>query len=346
VKTESRIAIPILCLLTLAAGARPVRAAVLGSGLSSPSPQGSPPAPIEGIRFVHVATAANVDGDTTTMSHPRLNGHPFAIVVVTQVWNPLGGPGTYNDHPVGVDYDEIEERWGIYNEDGTDLAEGAGFHVLILEDGEAALIHLSSELDTTANWTEITYGGIHQLTTARVFATHVFNPWETPGTLHPYNVGVFYDDPKWAVYNEGGYLMGLGVGFNIAAGIPTPNAYLHVANGGNTSLNTTVLDHPDLNDNPRAWVLVSHNWSPGLPPTVTGADGEGVAAGDEGVYLDATLGVFYSSGLGRWLIFDQAGKGGSIPLDAAFNVLVDPHPSIYIDDFESGGYLNWSAWAP
>jgi len=345
VKNESRIAIPILCLLMLAAGVRQARAAVPGETSSPPSPAGSPPAPIEGIRFVHVATAANTDGDSTTLSHPRLNGHPFAIVVVTQIWNPLGGAGTYNDHPVGVYYDEIEERWSIYNEDGADLTEGAGFHVLILEDGEAGTIHVSNEVNTTANWTDISFGGIYQLTTARVFATHVYNPWEMSGSLHPYNVGVFYDDPDWAVYNEGEYLMALGVGFNIAGGVPTPNAYLHVANGGNTSLNTTVLNHPDLNDNPRAWVLVSHNWSPGLPPTVTGTDGEGIATGD-GVYLDASIGVFYSSGLGRWLIFDEAGKGGSIPLDAAFNVLVDAHPSIYIDDFESAGYANWSDWAP
>ncbi len=52
--------------------------------------------------FVHTATAANIAGHYTYIDHPLTNENPNAIVLVTQNWNPGGGSGTYNDHPIGV----------------------------------------------------------------------------------------------------------------------------------------------------------------------------------------------------------------------------------------------------
>jgi LPXTG-site transpeptidase (sortase) family protein len=89
--------------------------------------------PDEAERLVHTATKENVSGDTTYIDDPLVNGKPDAEVSVTQNWNPGGGNGVYNDHPVGVRYVAERERWAIYNGDRKDVPQGAAFNVTVSE---------------------------------------------------------------------------------------------------------------------------------------------------------------------------------------------------------------------
>jgi hypothetical protein len=82
-------------------------------------------------RFVHEATGENVVGNTTYVDDPLLNGEPGTEVSVTQNWNPGGGAGVYNDHPVGALYDGDVDRWFVYNEDGAPVPEGTAFNVAV-----------------------------------------------------------------------------------------------------------------------------------------------------------------------------------------------------------------------
>jgi hypothetical protein len=81
--------------------------------------------------FVHRAALLNTVGNATYLDNPLTNGEPDAEVSVTQNWNPGGGRGVYNDHPVGVLYDEDVEKWSVYNEDGARVPEGAAFNVAV-----------------------------------------------------------------------------------------------------------------------------------------------------------------------------------------------------------------------
>ena len=92
--------------------------------------------PPESERLVHRATEENTSGDTSFIDDPLLNGKPDAEVSVTQNWNPGGGDGVYNDHPVGVRYDAGKERWAVFNGDRTDLPGGAAFNVTVSEQAE------------------------------------------------------------------------------------------------------------------------------------------------------------------------------------------------------------------
>ena len=74
-----------------------------------------PPASSLGVQFVHVATAANIDSNWTTIDHPLTNGNPNAIILVTPNWNPGGVGGTYDNHPIGVFY--TAGKWTIFNQD-------------------------------------------------------------------------------------------------------------------------------------------------------------------------------------------------------------------------------------
>ena len=84
--------------------------------------------------FVHRADLLNIVGNATYLDDPLLNGKPDAEVSVTQNWNPGGGGGVYNDHPVGVLYDEDVGEWSVYNEDGARMPQGAAFNVAVSGD--------------------------------------------------------------------------------------------------------------------------------------------------------------------------------------------------------------------
>ena len=85
--------------------------------------------------FVHRAEPADTVGNVTYLDDPLLDGKPDADVSVTQNWNPGGGEGVYNDHPVGVLYDEDAGQWFVYNEDEARMPSGAAFNVAV--SGEA-----------------------------------------------------------------------------------------------------------------------------------------------------------------------------------------------------------------
>ena len=74
--------------------------------------------------FVHRAEPANTVGNATYVDDPLTNGEPDAEVSVTQNWNPGGGNGVYNDHPVAALYDGDVDRWFVYNKDGAPMPEG------------------------------------------------------------------------------------------------------------------------------------------------------------------------------------------------------------------------------
>lgn len=64
--------------------------------------------------------------------------------------------------------------------------------------------------------------------------------------------------------------------------------FVHTATASNISANVTYLDHPDLNGNPNARIIVNHNWNP---------------PGSTGVYNDNVTGVWYDGA--NWTIYNE-----------------------------------------
>jgi len=88
--------------------------------------------------FVHRAALLNIVGNATYLDDPLTNAESDIVVSVTQNWNPGGGEGVYNDHPVGVRYDEDEGEWFVHNEDDARMPEGAAFNVAASGAAESA----------------------------------------------------------------------------------------------------------------------------------------------------------------------------------------------------------------
>ena len=81
--------------------------------------------------FVHRAKSNNTSGAFTYLDDPLTNGKPDAILSATQNWNPGGGRGVYNDHPIGAVYEARRGKWAIYNKDGAPMPEGAAFNITV-----------------------------------------------------------------------------------------------------------------------------------------------------------------------------------------------------------------------
>ncbi|QIN84848.1 hypothetical protein GBA63_21025 [Rubrobacter tropicus] len=79
--------------------------------------------------IVHRAKPGNIVENGTFLDDPLTNEKPGVELAVTQNWNPGGVGNTYNDHPVGVRYDDDRDRWEVFNEDRAPMPPGAAFNV-------------------------------------------------------------------------------------------------------------------------------------------------------------------------------------------------------------------------
>ena len=82
--------------------------------------------------FIHRATPENILENSTYLDNPLANEDPNVVLYVTQNWNPGGGAGIYDEHPIGVWYDDSRQRWAIFNQDRETMPEGAAFNVAVL----------------------------------------------------------------------------------------------------------------------------------------------------------------------------------------------------------------------
>jgi hypothetical protein len=90
--------------------------------------------PQETAGFIHRANLVNTVENYTYLDNQLTNGKPDAVLSVTQNWNPGGGEGVYNDHPIEAIYDEKLEQWAIINLDGGVIPKRAAFNVAVSAD--------------------------------------------------------------------------------------------------------------------------------------------------------------------------------------------------------------------
>lgn len=265
--------------------------------------------------FTHVATSENIVEDAATMiDHPAVNGKPFVNLQVTANWNPGGGSGVYNDHPIGVIYSEAEEHWYIYNQDLEVIPVGAAFNVFVPPTGANNFYQFASATTNSGNSTYLDHPQTNDYPGAYLFITQNYEPLFTGGEVNPSPTGVWYNtfSSQHAIFNQDLTNMPVGVSFNVFIPGPESISFLHTATLANSIFNYTLLNHPLLNGNPFALVYVTQNWNPG-----------GVGE----IYNAAEVGVWYSDADERWSIFNQ--DSSNMPQGAAFNVLVIPRYKLF-----------------
>ena len=158
------------------------------------------------VSFVHRATGGNSRGTYTTLSDPRLNGDPDAVV--------LAEPSGPYERNIGVWYVPDKERWAIFNQDRSAVPVGSSFGVVV-PPADEGFVHRAAPPNTVGNATYLDDPLVNGEPDAEVSVTQNWNPGG--GVYNDHLVGVGYDGDVggWFVYNEDGAPMPEGAAFNI-----------------------------------------------------------------------------------------------------------------------------------
>jgi hypothetical protein len=261
--------------------------------------------------FVHTVTVSNQSGNYTLIDRPITNNEPDAIVFITQVLNPGGGTGFYNDHPVGVWYNTAANKWAIFNQDGAGMPLNISFFVLVspVDVGkDFAFVHTASPETLTAGSTFLNHREINDDTHALLFVTQNWNPGGSGGIYNPYSVEVYYNPlvEGWAINNlEPGTSVDMtqGASFNVLILPGEDTFFQHVATGDNTNGFISSLGRPESTN-----LNILYNFTyvnlPGGPGN-----------------LNEHFGMVFYYGTLRWAIQNQD-LGTNIPEGAAFNLFL------------------------
>ena len=263
--------------------------------------------------FVHTATAGNISGDASFISHPDLDGNPNARLIVTHTWNPPGSAGVYNTHQTGVFYSAGLNQWSVYNESGAPMIVGSSYNIYIGQGSDTSL-HIADVGNQGAidSYTVLNHPDLNNNPNARLFIQTYYNP-NSLRNDHPY--GVWYDTNtnRWIIYSEDGATIPLDSAFFYTVNPLVAQTMTHRADAGNISGNYTELDHPLLNNNPNGVVLINHNW--------------GLSGASSNVIMDHPVGVWYTGS--RWAIFTE--DLTAMPVDIEFDIMVYD-PSLGVSD--------------
>ncbi|MGI8910319.1 MAG: ArnT family glycosyltransferase [Rubrobacteraceae bacterium] len=258
--------------------------------------------------FTHRATAETILNNSTYIDDPLINGDPDAVLSVTPNWNPGGKGGTYDDHPVGVWYDAIAQRWAVFNQDLARMPEGAAFNVEVLPPSESVFTHRATSGNISGNWTYIYHPSANDNPDAVLSVTPNWNPGSEGGTYNDHPIGVWYDAnaQRWAIFNQDLARMPEGAAFNVEvldSSDSSESVFIHRATADTISNDSTYIDDPLTNGDPDTVLSATPNWNPG---------------GEGGTYDDHPVGVWYDASRQRWAVFNQ--DLARMPEGAAFNV--------------------------
>ncbi len=277
-----------------------------------------------GTEWVHIANSSNISGHVTYIDHPLTNGNANAIVIVTPNWNPgNAASGVYDNHPIGVYY--TGSQWAIFNQDGAAMPVNAAFNVLIPNAGAGVFVQTASagNIECASNCTRIDNPLSNGNPNAILFVTQNWNPGGSGGTYNSHPIGVYYTGTNWDIFNQDIAAMPVGASFNVMILNPGSGAFVQTATAGNTFGNYTLVDNSVTNNNPNAIVFATPNYNP---------------PGGGGGYNNHNIGVFYASGSKKTAVFNQ--DMASIPLNAAFNILIAPlNTAVFVHTATAGNIV-------
>ena len=275
-----------------------------------------PPAPAHAQ--VHTADLANTASHQSEVSHPHMGNTQAPIVFESQS---LAGGAPSNPHATGIWFAGNSQV--LFNQDQAAWPLDAASHVFRAPSGRDAFVHVSGPPYDSGPASRLDHWRTVGHPEAIVFVTQKWNPGGALGGFNDQGVGVFYDGAAsdWSVYQTDFSSMPDGRGFNVYVAPPGSDAFVHVADAGNTLGAATTLDHPLLNGQPAATPIVTNNFNP---------------LGSGATFNDHPVAVDYDEASGRWQVVNQ--DGAAIAPGVGFNVLPLPEPGAGVL-LASGGAL-------
>ncbi len=152
--------------------------------------------------------------------------------------------------------------------------------------------HATSKSNTNGHITNLSHPSVNGKSDAVLFITQVY------GKYNNHQVGVWYNNGTWTIYNEDRIALPEGTKFNVLVLPAGDNVFTHTVDITNIQDTWTLIDHAMTNDNPNAIVFVTQNW--------------------KGSYNPKPIGVWYDGS--KWSIFNQ--DNSKLPTGLTFNVLI------------------------
>lgn len=192
---------------------------------------------------------------------------------------------------------------------------------------DTMFVHTATAANSAGHITYIDHPDLNGNPGARLAYSHVWNPGGSGGVYNDNIMGLWYDGSNWALFNEDTSVSFVdGSSFNIYIGQGTEiiEHIASVANQGSLA-SYSVVDHPSLNGNPNANVVISNYWNPA------------------GVYNNFNYGFWYDDGIDRWIIYTES--LADIPIDSAFFITVNGDSAANYRHVADAGNIsgNWTA---
>lgn len=250
------------------------------------------------LSFEQVASAANTNAHVTSIDQTGLAASARLLPTRRAV---AGAPNTYDDF--GVWYSGAA-RWTIYDEDtSVAIVAGKSWNVFAPAAGGGVFTQMATAANIGTWTTQIDNPATNGLADRIVLVRHNFS---LDGLYDNHPTAVSWDgvgsSGHWYVANVDHAAMPLGLGFNVYAQPPSPNAFrLAVPMGAYLQ----VIDHPLINQVACADVHVTRVIHPYAA----------AASGDFTVEYNVA-----STPVGYWLVRSPV----PFPANTAFNVVIDP----------------------
>jgi len=263
--------------------------------------------------FVHTSTGETISVTGTFIDHPDLNNNPNANFIVSHCWD-CSGTGVDNNKVSGIYYSNTDNKWMIFNEDGSDMEAGRSFFVYIPLDG------YSFRTTNSGNSTYLYLDNAllnGQPEKSAVLTNLYLSQWDNR------NYGFWYDTDvnQWVVYNEGLANIEANASYIVAMeGDPGIEKYRHSATSENSYSDCTELNHPILNGNPNAKMVFAHNW--------------GVSGDVSNIILDKVFTVFYNDATASWRLCTE--DYTDIPPGTMFDFLISGN-NVNVNDLTHAG---------
>lgn len=168
------------------------------------------------------------------------------------------------------------------------------------------LIHKAVDTSINGAFTTIDHEHMNKKVFLYPLVTHNFNPGGGAGIYQTSPVTIGREGDFWLLGNDDATPFKKNTNWNIFLPGPDFNSWAHITTVDNVNSHATLIDHPDLNNNPNALIFISKMYSPD---------------GGDGKMNNKTVGVFYSELYDQWAIFNQSAQ--AMEVGVTFSVVFD-----------------------
>jgi hypothetical protein len=250
-----------------------------------------------GPNYLHVNNGSNCISNVTILDPSVVGNDPSDFLFSTHVKGiPGGGHDAIMPRSRGVWFDGFS--WTIFNEYSPEQMDTAyAFDVVNIKYNGTLFKHTVTPANAFEGDSKIDNPALNGHGDAIFFINKAFDN----GVYELAHVDISYDPPYWWIINANAVITPLQLNstYNIFIPDSGTSCYIHIATSANYM---TTLDHPLLNGNPNAKLLVMHNFS----------------GGTSHLQINDELGVWYDGS--HWNIYNE--NIDSLYPGAGFNVLI------------------------